>query len=496
MTVPEHAVPSVQAVVEKDGVEMSQTPPETGPAPPIQTGVALGRYHVQEFLGQGPHGPTFRGYDPHVSRSVVIEALETLRDPEPRARLGQAAPLLVQLRHPNLVDVYEVGERQGLPYLVTGHADGGSLGDAMRGGISADGALRILHGAGRGVDHVHAQGVVHGDLRPATVQVGPQSRPLLREVGLVPLLDPGFRGSAFGIRTGALHYQAPEQLERGEVNAATDRYAFATMAYELLTGAMPFAGQTTSEILSAKERMDPIPASTRNPLLGPATDAVLAAGLARDPAFRWQSCEQMAQALEQAVIDDAHQQRSLMAEAEPYPAPPPPPAAPARRRWPWVLAGLGALAVAAAAAIFVWTSYFQQMTPSVNISDSTVLPGDSLTVTGNHLPANQFGTIELQSNTVLVGTFQADRYGTTTATAHIPKDAQPGDHLLSLCWSNTCHTSQRLTVLQPTPSPTPTPTPTPPPTATPAPTAAPSPTRAPSPTPTPGRTPTPTPTFS
>jgi len=486
-----------QAVVEKDGVDMSQTPPETGPAPPIRTGVALGRYQVQEFLGQGPHGPTFRGYDPHVSRSVVIEALETLRDEEPRARLSQAAPWLVQLRHPNLVDVYEVGERQGLPYLVTGHVDGVSLGDAMRAGTSAAGALRILHGAARGVDHVHAQSIVHGDLRPATVLLGPQSRPLLREVGLVPLLDPGFRGSAFGIRTGALHYQAPEQLERGDVNAATDRYAFATMAYELLTGAMPFAAQTTSEILAAKERMDPVPASTRNPQLGPATDAVLAAGLARDPAARWQSCAQMAQALEQAIADDAYQRQAYIAQAaEPYPSAAP--AAPTpRRRWPWVLAGLGVLAVAAAAVALWWFGFQQQQQsgPSVIVSDSTVLPGDSITVTGSHLPANQFGTIELQSSAVLVGTFQADRYGATTATAHIPKDAQPGDHLISLCWSNTCPASQRLTVLQPTPSPSPSPTPTPAPTRAPTPTPAGTPTPTATPTPTPGR-PSPSPTFS
>src|SRR5437660_316049 len=92
------------------------------------------------------------------------------------------------------------------------------------------------------------------------------------------------------------------------------------MAYELLTGALPFAGQTTSEILAAKERMEPVPASTRSPLLGAATDAVLASGLSRDPALRWQSCAQMAQALEQAIADDGYR-RQTYAEAEPYAQP-------------------------------------------------------------------------------------------------------------------------------------------------------------------------------
>ena len=462
---------------------MSQPAP-----PPIRTGVTLGRYQVQEFLGQGPQGPTFRGYDPQLSRSVVIEVLEMLRDPEARSRLALAAPMLVQLRHPNLVDVYEVGERDGLPYLVVGHVEGGTLGHAMRGGISPEGALRILQGAALGMDHVHAQNVVHGDLRPATVLLGPESRPLLRHVGLVPLLDTGFRGSAFGIRTGALHYQAPEQLERGEVTAATDRYAFATMAYELLTGALPFAAQTTSEILEAKQRLEPIPASTRNPQVGQATDGVLAAGLASDPAGRWQSCVQMVEALEQAMADDGYRRQAYAdaVEGQPYA----PAAAPARRRWPWVLGGLAVLAAAAALAVGLWLN--QQAAPSVNVSDSTARPGDAVIVTASHLPANQAGTVQLESSPVQVGAFQADRYGNTTARAVIPANATAGEHLISLCWNGACPASTRLTVLEAPPSPSPTPTPTP----TPAPTPAPTPTPTPTPTPSPSPTPTGTPAAS
>src|SRR5215472_2442752 len=406
------------------GGQMSQSPPAQPAEPPIHSGAALGRYQVQEFLGQGPHGPTYRAYDPQVARSAVIEMLETLRAPEPRVRLTQAAPLLVQLRHPNLVDTYEVGDRDGMPYLVVAHVEGVSLGDAVRGGIGPDASLRILQGVARGVDHVHAQSVVHGDLRPATVILGPAGRPLLREVGLVPLLDSGFRGSAFGIRTGALHYQAPEQLERGEVNAATDRYAFATMAYELLTGAMPFAGQTTSEILAAKERSEPIPASTRNPQLGAATDAVLASGLSTDPALRWQSCQQMSQALEQAMADDGYR-RDTYAEAGPYG---PQPAA-RRSAWPWALGGLAALAVAAAIAIALWLN--SQGSPSLSLSVTTARPGDSITLSASHLPANQAGTIQLQSDRVQIGAFLADGSGNVLQQATIPAGTTPGDHVVS-----------------------------------------------------------------
>src|SRR5215471_6985027 len=266
--------------VPKDVVKPPEAmgPPESSSAaqppqaaqPPIRTGVTLGRYQVQEYLGQGAYGPNYRAYDPNLSRSTTIEVLEALRDQDVRGRLAAAAPRLVELHHPNLVDVYEVGERQGVPYLVSAYVEGVSLRDAMRGGISQEGALRLLQGMARAVDHVHWHGVVHGDLRPATIMIGAEGRPLVRDAGLIPLLDAGFRGAALGIRTGSLHYQAPEQLERGEVNAATDRYSFTTIAYQLLTGSLPFPGNTTSEILAAKERMDPLPASSRNPQVGPA----------------------------------------------------------------------------------------------------------------------------------------------------------------------------------------------------------------------------------
>ena len=464
---------------------MSQSPPVQPADPPIRTGVTVGRYQVQEFLAQGPHGPTYRAYDSQVARSAVIEVLETLRDSETRTRLTQAAPLLVQLRHPNLVDVYEVGDREGLPYLIAAHVDGVPLADAVRGGLGVDATLRILQGVASGVDHVHAQSVVHGDLRPATVVLGPAGRPLLREVGLVPLLDPGFRGSAFGIRTGALHYQAPEQLERGEVTAATDHYAFATMAYELLTGALPFAGQTTSEILAARERMEPIPGSTRNPLLGAATDAVLASGLSRDPEQRWHSCTQMTQALEQALADDGYR-RETYAEAQPYG----PPHVPRRQRWPWFLAGLAA-AAAVAAIVIALVLNGQQASPSLSLSVTTARPGDSVTLSASHLPANQAGTIQLQTDPVQIGAFTADQYGNVIQQATIPRDTSPGGHVVSLCWNDGCPIGQPLTVLESTPSPTPSPTPTPTPTATPTPTPTPTPTRTPTPTGTASSSPTP-----
>src|SRR5215472_11137578 len=400
---PEEPVKTPEALRPPGG---EAVPPSPQPGrPPSRTGVTLGRNQVQEYLGQGAYGPNYRAYDPNLSRSTTIEVLEALRDQDVRGRLAAAAPRLVELHHPNLVDVYEVGERQGVPYLVSAYVEGVSLRDAMRGGISQDGAVRLLQGIGRGVDHAHWQGIVHGDLRPATVMLGAEGRPLVRDAGLVPLLDAGFRGAALGIRTGSLHYQAPEQLERGEVNSATDRYAFATIAYELLTGTTPFPGHTTSEILSAKERMEAMPASSRNPNIGPATDQVLASGLARDPDARWQSCAQMTQALTQALNDDAYAAHAAYTVQEPGAAVRPD-ARPAAQRWPWVLAGLVGVAVIALVVLLFWLNN-RPGEPTVDLSATSAHPGEAVVVTATNLPRGQIVSVEFESAAVELSRAQA-----------------------------------------------------------------------------------------
>jgi serine/threonine protein kinase len=453
--------------------DMNQRPPDAGQTS-IRPGLTLGRYQVQDYLGRGSMGPRHRVYDADLARSATLEVLEGLRAPETRQRLAVAAPRLVGLRHPNLVDVYEFGDHEGVPYEVSAHVEGVTLTDTLRAGLMAqEGALQILTGIARGVDHAHGLGIPHGDLRPANVLAGPEGRTFVTDLGLVPLLDPAARGSAFGIPTGALLYQAPEQIDRGEVSAATDRYSFGVIAYELLVGTTPFSGQTTSEILAAKQLEHVVPASSRNRYLGPATDAVLDAGMAKDPNARWQSCQQMVQALAQALSDDARQAPAAVVPA------------PGRKRWPWVVAGLAVLALLIALAIIYLLN--RAMGPSINLSSVTVRAGGTVTVVATHLPANQVGSIQIQSTAVQVGTFQADQYGNATSQVTIPAKMQPGDHLVSVCYQSTCPASQRLTVLEapPSPTPTPSPSPTPTPTPTPAPTSTPTPTPAGTPTPSP-----------
>jgi len=176
----------------------------------------------------------------------------------------------------------------------------------------------------------------------------------------------------------------------------------------------------------------------------------------------------------------------------PVPPPQPAPAAPRRSRWPWVVIGLAA---AVLVGFLIW--YLTRPTsPSLSLSQASAMPGEQITLHGSHLPNNQVGSIQLQTDPVQIGTFQADGSGNVLATATIPRDTGPGNHLVSLCWNNSCPASSQLTV-QPGPTPTPSPSPTPtPPSPTPTLPPSPTPTKTPTPTPTPTKTPTATTTPS
>jgi serine/threonine-protein kinase len=419
---------------------------------------------VQEYVGQGAFGPVYRGFDPSVG-SVAVKVLSSLSAPAAVDRFRVVAPQLVTLRHPNLASVLEYGEHEGTPYLIVEYVAGGTLADRMRSpAVSQLGVVSLLEGAAAGIDQAHRTGFVHGALGPRQILLGPDDHPFVTDFGLAPLRR---EAEAQVAGPAEMAYLAPEQVSTGTATAASDRYAFAAIAYHLLTGRAPF--DDFADGREALLNLEPPPPSRRNPALGPATDAVLLRGLAKEPGARWQTCTQMTEALAEALRRDGP--AAVVA----------PVAVPAARRrspWPWI-AGAVVVVALIAAAVLLWLAN-QPKAPGITLSSSTVRAGDPVTVSANHLPASQVGTIELQSASVQVGTFQADQNGNALQQVTIPASTSPGDHLLTLCWNGSCPASARLAVTERAPTPSPTPSPTP--------------TRIPTPVPTPIPTPTPPPT--
>jgi hypothetical protein len=440
-------------------------------------------------------GLVYRAYHPQLERTGAVKVLQAITpDPDTVARFRHEAQAIARLRHPNILDVYDFGEHQGTPYMIVEYVAGGSLaGRLQQGPIDQATAIKFLRGIASGLDYAHANGVVHRDVKPANVLLTTDDTPVLADFGLAKLMQGSSLKSMTGVTTGTPAYMAPEQVTGSQVGPPADRYALASIAYEMLTGVIPFDGEALLELLYAQVHREPPPPSSRNPSLSPACDAVIMRGLAKNPAARWESCTAFVDALAAglamrtgpvaaktmvmaaaAVASTVPLAPSpLAAPTAPLPAPAagaavaqPPPAAPAKRR-----SRKGAIAILAAAIIVllligaVLVSAAGRQT-TLSLSSDSVVPGASLVVNATNVPANQTGEIQLWS-VLHTFAFRSDANGKVAIDITVPRDIGAGDHLVKVCWAGTCHAQSTLHVIAsvatatPTPSPSPTTSPSP-----------------------------------
>ena len=399
-------------------------------------------------------GLVYRAYHVQLERTVAVKVLQAMApEPDTTARFRHEAQAIAQMRHPNILNVYDFGEFQGSPYMIVEYVPGGNLADRLsQGRLDHSKALHYLRGISAGLDYAHGQGVVHRDVKPANVLLEKDDTPVLADFGLAKLLQGSSLKSMSGVTTGTPAYMAPEQVVGGRVGPAADRYSLATIAYEILTGVIPFDGEGLMELLYAQVHREPLPPSARNASLSSEVDAVIMRGLAKDPAGRWESCTAFVDALAAALATKAAPAvASTMvikpAVASTMPLAPTKPLAKQRSR-------KGLMALAAAAALLVLlivgtTGYFAtRQRLALSVSPSTVVAGHTVVVTASHVPANQSGEIRLFS-TVRTFAFQADAGGTVSVPLTIPSDIGAGDHTVSICWAAVCRASARLRVIQP-----------------------------------------------
>ncbi|TMD13600.1 MAG: serine/threonine protein kinase [Chloroflexi bacterium] len=458
----------------------------------IASGTRLGQYEVQDFIGQGAMGLVYRAYHSQLERTGAVKVMQAITpDPDTVARFRHEAQAIAKLRHPNIVDVYDFGEFQGTPYMIVEYIPGGSLASRMAQGVlDRRTALKYLRGIAAGLDYAHSRGVVHRDVKPANV--------------------------------GTPAYMAPEQVTGGRVGPAADRYSLATIAYEMLTGVIPFDGEGLMELLYAQVHREPPSPSSRDRSLGRPADAVVMRGLAKDPAARWESATAFVEALASALDPEpaigttmvmAPRSTSTVPIAETavvervtspsrpavltlaYPSPPPRPIENRRSRKPLIaLTAAGLIIALLLAGVAYWAATHRPVT--LSLSSTTVTAGDSVVVSADHVPPDQLGRIELWSARYTFP-FLADARGHVNVTITVPVDIGAGDHQVKVCWNGACRAEQTLQVMErvastsPTPSPSPSqsPSPSPSPSARPSPLASPAPIRSPSPIPStaPGR---------
>ena len=284
---------------------MTDTPAtgESRPALPgasgagVPAGTKVGTYEIVRILGQGGMGAVYLAYQPSLRRYVALKVLPADADGELVERFKREARASARLRHPGIVSVHEVGEENGRHFFTMDHVEGGTLQGLVKrskGRLPVLKAFEVVRKIVDALDYAHSQGVVHRDLKPANIMLDKHGDPLIADFGLARVKD-DVSLSRSGQMVGTPHYMAPEQA-KGDIrhtDARSDVWSVGAFLYEMVSGALPFPGQTTIDIVVGIMDDDPPPLHVRMPGLPRDAEAIVFKCLNKDPAKRYQAAAEL-----------------------------------------------------------------------------------------------------------------------------------------------------------------------------------------------------------
>ncbi|MCX7860361.1 MAG: protein kinase [Chloroflexus sp.] len=257
------------------------------------SGRRIGRYELIEELGRGGMARVYRARDTQLQRIVALKVLaaQLSMDAEFIKRFEREARTAANLRHPNIVTVYDIGEDQGLHYIAMEYIDGLPLHTILerRGVLGLGYAIALLEPIAAALDYAHQAGAVHRDVKPHNIMVDRNGRVVLTDFGIAqtPEADDQ-RLTRTGVFMGTPEYISPEQAEARRVDGRSDLYSLAVVAYEIIAGRVPFSG-ATPQLIVAHAQLPPPPISSIAPGLPTELDLVLTRALAKRPERRFQT---------------------------------------------------------------------------------------------------------------------------------------------------------------------------------------------------------------
>jgi serine/threonine protein kinase len=267
------------------------------------TPALIGRYEILEQLGQGGMGSVYKARDPQLDRFVALKVPYFEGPPEKQAvarlRFLREARAAARVRHPHVCPIHDVGEQDGVPYVVMSLVEGCSLADHLR----KHGRLNDCREAAclaaqiaDALQAVHAQGILHRDLKPGNILLDSKGQALLADFGLARFDDDADCLTAAGVVVGTPAYMAPEQRDPsiGPVDVRTDLYSLGVVLYQMLTGMLP---RSAPGLPGPIKHPEPAPPSAHRADIDPHLEAVVLKAMSRDPAKRFANAAQLAASL-------------------------------------------------------------------------------------------------------------------------------------------------------------------------------------------------------
>ena len=265
----------------------------------------FGKYFVQNVIGMGGMSIVYHAVDRNLNREVALKILKMRYSANPAEvrRFQREVKITQQLRHPNIIDIYEYGELDNFVYLAMEYMPGGSLDDYFANPVrqTLDGSAQVLKIIAEALDFAHSQGVLHRDVKLSNILIDADERLVLSDFGLA-LSPDSSRITQSGQTFGTPIYVSPEQIEgKQTVDHRGDIYSLGVIAYLFATGYFPFLTNSALTTMNRRLTENPPLPSQLNPFLPKAIDAVLLKGLARRPDDRYSSADALAQAFEEAI---------------------------------------------------------------------------------------------------------------------------------------------------------------------------------------------------
>ncbi|MEN9933840.1 MAG: hypothetical protein RLZZ387_419 [Chloroflexota bacterium] len=294
----------------------------------MQQKVLNNRYELEQKIGEGGMARVYRGRDLRLNRRVAVKVLHPhhASDVGFLQRFHHEAQAAANLHHPAIVDVYDVGQDDGIHYIVMEYVDGSDLKSLIRRGpLSPEQAIPIAAAAAEGLEAAHRLGMVHRDVKPQNIILGPD--------GHVKITDFGIAKSGLstamtetGVTFGTADYISPEQAQGQQATPRSDVYALGVTLYEMLTGRLPFTGDNSIAVAMQHVSVDPPPPRMFNPRVSPQLEALVLRALSKRAEDRPASAREFARLLR--GYQHVGEQETIVRPVAPMPRPAPRPALP------------------------------------------------------------------------------------------------------------------------------------------------------------------------